>query len=138
MAEYHFITPQQADAAYAVKLQIYPPVNQYVAPYFVDYVLKTLRQQYNIQPSDRRGYRVYTSLDLNLQHMAEQVVHDQIAQKGNYYNFHDAALVSMDPKTGEVLAMVGGDDYTRPGGQFNLAYDVPRPPGSSFKIFTYT
>src|SRR5881275_1108318 len=81
MVEYHFITAQEADVAYAVKLQIYPPVNQYVAPYFVDYVLKTLRQQYHIQPSDRGGYRVYTSLDLNLQHIAEQVVRDQIAQK---------------------------------------------------------
>src|SRR5947209_19902628 len=138
MVDNHFITQKEADAAFAVPLQIHPPVNHFEAPYFVDYVLKTLRQQYKILPGDRRGYRVYTSLDLNLQHLAEQVVREQIAQKGNYYNFHDAALVSMDPKTGEVLAMVGGDDYTRPGGQFNLAYDVPRPPGSSFKIFTYT
>ena len=79
MVENHFITSQEADAAYAVKLQIYPPINQFAAPYFVDYVLKTLRQQYHIQPSDWRGYRVYTSLDLNLQHMAEQEVRDQIA-----------------------------------------------------------
>jgi membrane peptidoglycan carboxypeptidase len=137
MVENHFITQQQADLAYAAKLQIYPPTNHFQAPYFIDYVLKTLRQQYHIQPSDRRGYRVYTSLDLNLQHIAEQVVHDQIAQKGNYYNFHDAALVSMDPKTGEILAMVGGDDYNRPGGWINMA-DSPRQPGSSFKIYTYT
>jgi len=136
-----YITPAQAETAYAVKLQVSPPITKFEAPYFVDYVLKTLaKPPYNINNSDnnRKGYRVYTSLDLNLQHMAEQVVREQIAQKGNYYNFHDAALVSMNPKTGEVLAMVGGDDYTRPGGQFNLAYDVPRPPGSSFKIFTYT
>src|SRR5437879_13369939 len=66
------------------------------------------------------------------------MVSEHIARKGNYYNFHDAALVSMNPKTGEILAMVGGDDYNRPGGQFNLAYDVPRPPGSGVKIFTYT
>src|SRR5207249_2890190 len=138
MVENHFITQKDADAAYATKLQIHPPVNRFEAPYFVDYVLKTLRQQYKILPGDRHGYRVYTSLDLNLQHIAEQVVRDQIAQKGNFYNFHDAALVSMNPKTGEVLAMVGGNDYNRPGGQFNFAYDKPRPPGSSFKIFTYT
>jgi 1A family penicillin-binding protein len=137
MVENHFISQTEADAAYAVKLQIYPPVNQYQAPYFVDYVLKTLRQQYNIKPSDRRGYRVYTSLDLNLQRLAEQTVHDQIAQKGKYYNFHDAALVSMDPKTGEILAMVGGDNYNKPGGWINMA-DTPRQPGSTFKIYTYT
>ncbi|TMF95315.1 MAG: hypothetical protein E6I10_10070, partial [Chloroflexi bacterium] len=137
MVDNHFITQNEADAAYATKLQIYPPTNHFLAPYFVDYVLKTLRQQYNIQPGGRRGYRVYTSLDLNLQLMAEQVVRDQIAQKGNYYNFHDAALVSMDPQTGEILAMVGGNDYNRPGGWINMA-DTPRQPGSTFKIFTYT
>ncbi|TMC66714.1 MAG: penicillin-binding protein, partial [Chloroflexota bacterium] len=137
MVDNHFISQKEADAAYAAKLAIHPPVNHYEAPYFVDYVLKTLRQQYNIQPGDRRGYRVYTSLDLNLQHIAEQVVRDQIAQKGNYYNFHDAALVSMDSKTGEILAMVGGDDYNRPGGWINMA-DTLRQPGSTFKIYTYT
>jgi len=137
MVDNHFITQKEADAAFAVPLQIHPPVNHFEAPYFVDYVLKTLRQQYKILPGDRRGYRVYTSLDLNLQHLAEQVVREQIAQKGNYYNFHDAALVSMDPKTGEILAMVGGDDYNRPGGWINMA-DTPRQPGSTFKIYTYT
>jgi 1A family penicillin-binding protein len=137
MVENRYITRQQADEAYAVKLQIYPPINHFEAPYFVDYVLKTLRQQFHIQPSDRKGYRVYTSLDLNLQHMAEQVVRDQIAQKGKFYNFHDAALVSMDPRTGEILAMVGGNDYNRPGGWINMA-DSPRQPGSTFKIYTYT
>jgi membrane peptidoglycan carboxypeptidase len=136
MVDNHFITQKEADAAYAVTLQIHPPINHFEAPYFVDYVLKTLRQKYKILPGDRRGYRVYTSLDLNLQHLAEQVVRDQIAEKGNYYNFHDAALVSMDPKTGEILAMVGGDDYNRPGGWINMA-DTPRQPGSTFKIYTY-
>ena len=122
----------------ADKLQVFSPVTKFEAPYFVDYVLKTLAKEHGINSSDQRGYRVYTSLDLNLQHMAEKVVRDQVAQKGSFYNFHDAALVSMDPKTGQVLAMVGGVDYNRPGGQFNFAYDVARPPGSSFKIFTYT
>ena len=133
-----YITALQAQAAYAVKLQVSPPTTKFEAPYFVDYVLKTLATDFHITSDNKRGFRVYTSLDLNLQHMAEQVVTEQVAQKGNFYNFHDAALVSMDPKTGEVLAMVGGVDYNRPGGQYNFAYDIPRPPGSSFKIFTYT
>ena len=133
-----YITRAQAQAASEEKLQVYPPINKFQAPYFVDYVLKYLDQNFHIQPSDRKGYRITTSLDLPLQQMAEQVVHQQIAQKGNYYNFHDAALVAMDPKTGEVLVMVGGNDYNKPGGQINMAYDAPRQPGSSFKIFTYT
>ena len=77
-------------------------------------------------------------MDVSLRETAEHVIREQKAQKGNYYSFHDATLVSMDPKTGEILAMVGGDDYNRPGGQYNFAYDVQRQPGSSFKIFTYT
>jgi membrane peptidoglycan carboxypeptidase len=137
MVENHLITQKEADAAFAVKLQIHPPANHFEAPYFVDYVLKTLRETYKILPGDRQGYRVYTSLDLNLQHLAEQAVRDQIAEKGDYYNFHDAALVSMDPATGEILAMVGGNDYNRPGGWINMA-DTPRQPGSTFKIYTYT
>ncbi len=60
MVDNHFITQKDADAAFAVPLQIHPPVNHFEAPYFVDYVLKTLRQQYKILPGDRRGYRVYT------------------------------------------------------------------------------
>jgi membrane peptidoglycan carboxypeptidase len=132
------ITAAQAQAALAEKLVIYPPTTVYQAPYFVDYVVETLYKDYGITAGAKYGYRVITSLDLNLQHTAEAVVHQQIAQKGSYYNFHDGALVSLDPKTGEVLAMVGGYDYNRPGGQYNFAYDVPRSPGSSFKIFTYT
>src|SRR5207237_750578 len=86
-----YITAAQAAAAYAVKLQVYPPTTKFEAPYFVDYVLKTLaKAPYNITSDNRKGYRVYTSLDLTLQHKAEQVVRDQVAQKGNYYNFHDA------------------------------------------------
>jgi 1A family penicillin-binding protein len=131
------ITHAQAEAALAEKLTIYPPANRYKAPYFVDYVLRTLSSKFNIDPSQHKGYRITTSLDLNLQHLAEQVVNDQIASKCAYYNFHDAALVSMDPKTGEIVAMVGGYDYNAPGGQINMA-NSPRQPGSSFKIFTYT
>src|SRR5260370_17172391 len=114
MVENHFISQKEGDAAYATKLQIYPPANHFQAPYFVDYVLKTLRHQYHIEPGDRRGYRVYTSLDLNLQLMAEQVVREQIAEKGNYYNFHNAALVSLDPQTPDLPATVGGDHSNRP------------------------
>ena len=132
------ITPEQALAAANEKLQFFYPTNQLQAPHFVDYVLQVLDKQFHVRPSDRKGYRVYTSLDLNLQHLAEGVVRNQIAKFGNFYDFHDGALVAMDPKTGEVLAMVGGDDYYRPGGQINMATTTTRQPGSSFKMFTYT
>ena len=136
MVAAHDITAVQATAAWKEPIQVFPAENLIQAPHFVDYVLKALARM-GLNVTGRQGYRVTTSLDLNLQHLAEQVVHDQVAARGNYYNFHDAALVSMDPRTGEILAMVGGYDYNAPGGQINMA-DSPRQPGSSFKIFTYT
>jgi membrane peptidoglycan carboxypeptidase len=137
MVAQKMITRAQAVAAENEKLQYFYPTNALQAPHFVDYVLQVLDQQFHIRPSDRKGYRVYTTLDLNLQHIAEGVVRNQITRFGSYYDFHDAALVAMDPKTGQVLAMVGGDDYYRPGGQINMA-TTPRQPGSSFKMYTYT
>src|SRR6266704_451494 len=138
MVAQKMITPSQALAAENEKLQFFYPTNQLQAPHFVDYVLQVLDKQFHIRPSDRKGYRVYTSLDLNVQHLAESVVKNQIDRFGNYYDFHDGELVAMDPKTGEVLAMVGGDNYYRPGGQINMATTDTRQPGSSFKMFTYT
>ena len=140
MVEQKSITQEEADKAFAQKAQVFPPTNKFEAPHFVDYVLQVLEKDFHIKPSDRKGYRITTSLDLNLQHLAEGVVHQQIAEKGNYYNFHDGALVSLDPKTGQVLAMVGGDpaNYNQSGGQINMAVSPTRQPGSSFKIFTYT
>jgi membrane peptidoglycan carboxypeptidase len=131
------ITQEQADKALAESLTFYPPINKLNAPHFVDYVLGVLAKNFHIKPSDRKGYRITTSLDLGLQHQAEAIIRDQVAAVGDYYNFHDGALVSLDPRTGEVLAMVGGNDYNRPGGQINMAVTA-RQPGSSFKIFTYT
>jgi membrane peptidoglycan carboxypeptidase len=138
MVAQKMITPAQSLAAQNEKLQFFYPSNPLQAPHFVDYVLQVLDKQFHIRPSDRKGYRIYTTLDLNLQHLGETVVRNQIARQGNYYDFHDGALVAMDPKNGQVLAMVGGADYYRPGGQINMATTTTRQPGSSFKIFTYT
>jgi membrane peptidoglycan carboxypeptidase len=86
---------------------------------------------------------VYLTLDPAIQRLAAEVVEQGLADLERRFPRLktpqlQAALVVTNPHSGEVLAMVGGDDYNRPGGQFNLAYDVARPPGSSFKIFTYT
>jgi len=138
MVAQKLITPDQALAAETEKLQAFYPRNPLQAPHFVDYVLQVLKQQFHISPSDRKGYRVFTTIDLNLQSLAETMVRNQINSQGNYYDFHDGTLVAMDPRTGQVLAMVGGADYYRPGGQINMATTTTRQPGSSFKMFTYT
>ena len=138
MVTQKMITAAQALAAKQEKLDYFYPTNQLQAPHFVDYVLQVLDKQFHIRPSDRKGYRVYTTLDLPLQQQAQTIVNNQINAKGGYYDFHDGALVAMDPKNGEVLAMVGGADYYRPGGQINMATTTTRQPGSSFKMLTYT
>jgi membrane peptidoglycan carboxypeptidase len=132
------ITPTEAATAGAIPLALFPPANLVTASHFVDYVPAVLRQQFHITPGSGHGFRVVTSLDLTLQGEAESAVQAQIGGPGNYYNFHDAALVSMDPKTGEILAMVGGVTSNQSTGKINMAVSPTRQVGSAFKIFTYT
>ena len=138
MVAQKMITAEQALAAENEKLQYFYPTNSLQAPHFVDYVLQVLAGQFHIRPSDRKGYRVYTSIDMNLENLAQQTVTNQINKSGGFYNFHQGALVAMDPRNGQVLAMVGGANYYAPGGQINMATTTSRQPGSSFKLYTYT
>jgi membrane peptidoglycan carboxypeptidase len=138
MAREGLISPKQGSEAASEGLSVYPPTTTIQAPHFVSSVLDVLRRKFHITPEDGRGYRVTTSLDFGLQSQAEAAVQAQIAREGAYYNFHDAALVSIDPKTGEILAMVGGADTRQAGGQINMATSATRQTGSAFKIFTYT
>jgi membrane peptidoglycan carboxypeptidase len=137
MRERRTITAALSAGAAATPLTVYPAVTRYEAPAFVGYVLDWLGGHLHRSPSSARGYRITTSLDLASQHRAEDIIRKQIAQRGGYYNFHDASLVAMDPRSGEILAMVGGNDRTGSGGQINMATSL-RQPGSSFKIYTYT
>jgi len=131
------ITPEQSSAAATAPLSIFPQQNMEQAPHFVDFVEQVMRQSLQLDPAAGKGYRVYTSLDLGLQQKAEAAVRQQVARAGSYYGFHDGSLVSLDPRSGEVLALVGGADYAQPGGQMDMAL-LPRQPGSAFKLFTYT
>src|SRR5438067_1424800 len=108
MVAQKMITPAQALAAENEKLQFFYPTNQLQAPHFVDYVLQVLDQQYHIRPSDRKGYRVYTSLDLNVQHLAESVVKNQIDRSANYYDSHDGMSLTLGGCGVSPLDMVTG------------------------------
>ncbi|NPV08423.1 MAG: penicillin-binding protein, partial [Anaerolineae bacterium] len=82
----------------------------------------------------RRGLRVYTTLDLDIQNMAQEVAARKIAEYGVPNNANIAAVVILRPQTGEILAIVGSVDYYNGAidGQVNMAL-APRQPGSSFK-----
>jgi len=107
-------------------------------PHFVFYVKEQFEQKYGQDALEKGGYQIYTTLDYDLQKKAEQVIQQNMSQLGEKYGATNAALVSVDPKTGQILTMVGSKDYYDKSmdGQVNVAIS-PRQPGSSFKPFAY-
>ncbi|MGI9105814.1 MAG: transglycosylase domain-containing protein [Pyrinomonadaceae bacterium] len=136
------LTGEQAQAAMNEAVNVAPvdPKAQATAPYFVDYVNRTVEAQLQTNGhADEGSLRIYTTIDLELQQLAEQAVARQLAQLEKVYKNRDArpqaALVALDPQTGHVLAMVGGKNYGE--SQLNRATDARRQPGSVFKPFVY-
>ncbi|MCS6909117.1 MAG: transglycosylase domain-containing protein, partial [Anaerolineales bacterium] len=112
-----------------------PPRSTARFPHWVNYVRQLVEEQYT-QALYREGLNVYTTLDPDLQLLAEQAVREHVAALAER-NVTNGALVAVRPTTGEILVMVGSDDYNDPvDGQINMAL-VPRQPGSSIKPFTY-
>ena len=144
-----YITLEQAASAVKEPLPVadYDPARESSAPYFIDYVnrqkaaLNNERADANTSraPALGEGTPIITTLDLDLQKLAEQAVQRQLTRLGETYRAANAkpqaALVALDPRTGEVLAMIGGRDYA--ASQLNRATDAKRQPGSVFKPFVY-
>jgi membrane peptidoglycan carboxypeptidase len=103
----------------------------------VRYVTGQLVTQFGSEMTYGGGLHVVTTLNLRLQAVAQDAVSSNIARL-SYRNVHQGALVSIDPTTGAIVAMVGSANPNSDGGQYNLAVWPPRNPGSSMKIFTYT
>jgi penicillin-binding protein 1B len=108
-----------------------------VAGYFVDYIQQVSEDITGGEKLYRTGYRFYTTLDPVLQTAAEKAVAEGLAEIDRRDIPEEeplqAALVAVDPRTGELVAMVGGRNYGRT--QFNRASDAKRQPGSAFKPF---
>jgi penicillin-binding protein 1A len=140
MADQKMITKAQADEA--KKVDILSQVkardqkfNGIKAPYFVLAAKKQLEEKYGTETVKRGGWKVVTTVDLNLQAIAEKAVADDVrnitAQGGD-----EAAFVAIDNKTGQVVALVGGTDFNNEDhGQINYATDVNISPGSTFKPY---
>ena len=129
--------PQVSRAsAEAVVVAAEKPADNSLAPYFVDYVNRVAEADFDTSGSSQR---IYTTIDLELQQWAEQAVKNQLDRLDATYNGRDqkpqAALVAIDPHTGNILAMVGGRNYAT--SQLNRATDARRQPGSTFKPFVY-
>ena len=107
-------------------------------PHWVNYIRMLLEEKYDAQTIYRSGFRVYTTIDPDLQNYAQQSVYQQVNSLADKHAT-DGALVAIRPQTGEVLAMVGSADFFNDSiaGQVNMAL-APRQPGSSIKPLTYT
>ncbi len=140
MQEQGYITQEEKEAAKATKLDITPNAGIFAAPHFVLYVKQLLAEQFGEENVDTAGLRVITTLDYDKQAIAEKVVKEQGDKFAKSANANNAALVAMDPKTAQILSMVGSRDFTNKeiDGQFNVAVLGRRQPGSSFKPFVYT
>jgi len=137
MAKLNFINQEQAEQAKQQKLA-YIAQGNIKAPHFVMYVKQYLADKYGEKNIEQGGLKVITTLDMDLQKIAEQVVREGASINLKKYKAENAALVSLDPKTGEILAMVGSKDYfdKEIDGNVNVTLR-PRQPGSSFKPYTY-
>lgn len=108
------------------------------APHFVFYVRDQLEEMFGVDLVEKGGLKVTTTLDLDLHEQAQNIVAEEV-EGVESFNITNGAAVVMDPRTGEILSMVGSKDFFDQDidGQFNVAADGLRQPGSSIKPITY-
>lgn len=136
MVDNKFLNQHQADVAYAEDLHLKPQISDIKAAHFVMYVKDLLSQKYGQRAVSQGGLKITTTLDLNLQEQVENIVSSEVDKLASLNVQNGAAMVT-DPKTGQILAMVGSKDYHEPNfGSFNVALSL-RQPGSSIKVATY-
>jgi len=150
MVQEHYLTQKQADKEKKEKLKLAENNQQIKAPHFVFYVENYLFKKYGKNFLEQGGFKIYTSLNWNFQQEAEKIV-KKGAERNKIYNAYNAALVAINPKNGQILAMVGSKDwFGKPEGcdkktdrckfdpKVNVAtYNIGRQPGSAFKPFVY-
>ncbi len=141
MVELGFVTDAAARAAAAedIVFQPEPSLGKIRAPHFSLFVKNLLIERYGEDMALRGGLRVVTTLDWDLQQAAEDVVARGAARNEELYDGRNAALVAEDPRTGQVLSLVGSRNYLDDeiDGKFNVPVQGLRQPGSALKPFAY-
>jgi membrane peptidoglycan carboxypeptidase len=140
MVSSDYITSAEADAADAEPIVVKAASTALYAPHFMFRVREQLINVLGEKAAYRGGYTVNTTLDWNMQQLAEKEVREHVDGL-KPFNVNNAALITMDPSTGEVLAYVGSYDYygstLTMQGDYDHAGIAYRQPGSTFKLFTY-
>jgi membrane peptidoglycan carboxypeptidase len=133
------ITMEEADAARAERLNFRQRRFDITAPHFVlGWVRDEITARWGERALFEEGLEIITTLDMNLQRMAEEIVERNVAQFGEQANLHNGAFIALDPHTGQILTYVGSRDYFRRDieGQ-NDNIQARNSPGSTLKPFTY-
>lgn len=139
MKDNGFISDQEYQQAKVEKVQFKDEQEAGIkAPHFVFYIRDYLEQKYGPDVVENGGLKVITTLDYDLQQKAEDVIRTNALSNTKNFNATNAGLVAIDPKTGQILAMVGSRGYFDPAidGKVNVTLAL-RQPGSSFKPFVY-
>jgi penicillin-binding protein 1C len=139
MSELGFITKEEYEKAKNEVVLFVPQATKGIkAPHFVFFIKDYLEQKYGTAVVESGGLKVTTTLDINLQTKAEEFVKEGALKNEKDWDGKNAGLVAIDPKTGQILTMVGSRDYFDKAidGNFNIA-TANRQPGSSFKPFIY-
>ncbi|OGS21839.1 MAG: hypothetical protein A2252_04275 [Elusimicrobia bacterium RIFOXYA2_FULL_39_19] len=148
MRKMKYITAEELKKAQAEPIVIQKtsvPLPTFRAGYFVEYVRQQVEQEFGSDVLYSAGYKIYTTLDLQMQTTAEIVINEFlndfdnkrfVIKKSTDIPFAQCSLLALDPKTGQIRAMVGGRDFKK--SQFNRTYQAYRQPGSAFKPIIYT
>lgn len=137
MADLGYITREQEKQAWEEELSFQSQQIPLHAPHFVMYLRDYLVKKYGLPMVERGGLTVTTSLDLQVQEMAEKIVAEEVANNA-YLNLTNGATLITSPKNGDILAMVGSKDFHEPkSGNVNVTTSL-RQPGSSIKVVTYS
>lgn len=139
MLEQGYLSEDQYDQAKSEKV-IFKPLSEGSgkALHFVEYIRQYLESKYGADVVENQGLKVITTLDWDMQQVAEKTIRENALKNEKDYNASNSSLVAIDPKTGQILSLVGSRDYfdKKIDGAFNVA-TAGRQPGSSFKPLVY-
>jgi len=139
MLELGYITNEEYAQAHEEDVEFRPfSTGSIKAPHFVFYAIDELQRMYEDIDIAQANLQITTTLDWGLEAEAERIVYDQAMKNAEKFNAHNASLMAIDPRSGEILTMVGSREYfdDQIDGNFNIGL-AHRQPGSSFKPFAY-
>jgi len=138
MKNLNYISEEEYQTALKEELSFHSPRENILAPHFVIMVRDYLIKKYGEEMVENGGLKIYTTLDYELQKIAEGAIEKYAEKNEELYKAKNAALTAINPRNGQILAMVGSRDYFDMDneGNFNVAI-ANRQPGSAFKPFAY-